>query len=165
MDNLDEDRSVSNAVTELDVFINRPVGEVWNQFIDFGSWVTSHRIEEIHGRRGTIGSIFRASFKNSAEEGYPLPHHHYCKIIKVIPEQLYVLKTYSEKGGSYGVHIVAFDEARFVSKDGGTLLTFKLFAEFSGERIAQNPGAINMDASQDGMVKNLNNLKRIVESH
>lgn len=163
MSDCDEDRSVYNAHSEVEVLIDRPVAQVWKQFLNMGSWVTSHVIEEIYGARGTVGSITRVSFKGANQEGYPAPHHHYCKIIKVVPERQYVLKTYSEKGGSYGVHITAFDDAHFVAKDGGTILTFSFFGEFRGERVAKDPAAINMDASREGMVKNLNTLKRIVE--
>jgi uncharacterized protein YndB with AHSA1/START domain len=165
MRNFDEDSSVTNALTEVVVQIDRPPEVVWRQFLDIGSWVTSHHIEEVQGARGSLGSITRVSYKDAVKEGYPSPHYHYCKIIEVIPQQRYVLKTYSEDGGSYGVEITGFDDARFISKDGGTQITFNFFEEFRGKpKVSNDRSSINTDASRDGMVKNLNNLKRIVES-
>ena len=163
----DEDPSITNDVSELEVFIDRPVGDVWRPLLDLSSWVTTHVIEEVSETKRTVGAITRVSFKRAKEMGYPLPHHHYCKIIKLVPEQLYVLKTYSEKGGSYGSQIAAFDVIRLVTLDRGTRLTFSFFGEFRGARIEGEPrresAPIDMDVSLEGMKINLDNLKRIVE--
>jgi hypothetical protein len=160
MSNYDEDPAITSAVTDMEVFIDRPIGQVWKQFLDLGSWITSHRIEEISAAKRTLGAITRVSYTRAKELGQPLPHYHYCKIIKLVPEQRYVLKAYSEKGGSYGMQYTGFDDARFVAKDGGTLLTFSFYDEFRVEGIDV---AKSMDASDEGMRKDLNNLKRIVE--
>src|SRR6266702_2180424 len=99
MSQCDEDRSVYNGHFELEVLIDRPVEEVWPQFIDIPSWVTSHDIETVYGTPGTVGSITRVSFKKAKEQGFPLAHHHYCKLIKVVPERQWILKTYPERSG------------------------------------------------------------------
>jgi hypothetical protein len=163
MHNCDEDRSVFSGHYEVEVLIDRPVGEVWKSFLDIGSWVTSHGIEEVSGARGTVGSITRVSFKKAKELGLPLPHYHYCKIIQLVPERQYVLKTYSEKGGSYGRQMTTFDDTRFVAIDGATKLTFNIYIERKGMDLKKDMGAMNLDDSREGMLKNLNNLKRIVE--
>jgi hypothetical protein len=168
---LDEDVSVWNGTYEIEVVIDRPVGEVWEQFLDIGSWVTSHRIEEITEPRRVLGAITRVSPSEEAMravtsgtgEGLPPAHHHYCKIIKLVPEEQYVLKTYSEEGGSYGMDIVAYDDARFFPENGKTCAVFNLFAEFRGDVVAKDPGAISLEGSRQGMIANLENLKRIVE--
>jgi hypothetical protein len=160
MSSHDEDPSITNSVTELQVFIDRPISQVWKQFLDLGSWVTSHQIEEISEEKRTIGAITRVSNARAKELGLPLPHHHYCKLIKLVPERQYVLKAYSEKGGSYGTQYSGFDDARFVSKDGGTELTFSFYDEIRSDRTDVTKST---EASDDGMKRNLLNLKRIVE--
>jgi hypothetical protein len=162
MSNCDEDQSIQNTLLELEIVIDRPVAQVWRQWLDIGSWVTSHNIENVHGTPGTVGSITRPSFKMAPERGMPLPHHHYCKIIKLDPERQYVLKTYSEKGGSYGMQIVGFDDARFIAVDGKTKITFRFFGELKAKAFRKGP-SINLD-DDNHMMKNLENLKRIVES-
>src|SRR5688572_18345564 len=106
----DEDPSIYNGHYEVEIVMDRPVAQVWRQFLDIGSWVTSHDIELVAGSRDAVGAITRVSFRKAKEVGMPEPHHHYCKITKLIPERQYVLKTYAEKGGSYGWEIVAFDD-------------------------------------------------------
>lgn len=161
MNNCDEDRSIFTGHTETEVIIDRPVSMVWKQFLDVPSWVTSHHIEYALGEPGSLGSITRVS-PNNAEEAGGTPNYHYCKIIKLEPEKRYILKTYSEKGGSYGgINIASFDDMRFFEFNGKTKLTFDLFAEMSGESVDSD--SINLDISKEGMLKNLNNLKRIVE--
>jgi len=158
MINYDERPFVRNGHLELEVFIDRSVDKVWKRFIDMGSWVTSHRIEQIHGEPGAVGSIIRASFNRASELAMPLPHHHYCKIIKLSWEQQYLFKTYSESsGGSYGLAITGFDDTRFHSEDQGTRVTFNFYGEYAGEVVIKDP------SDGDHMFKNLQNLKKLVE--
>lgn len=158
MNEFDEDASVSNGHYEVDVVIDAPVSQVWKQFLDIGSWVTSHTIENVSGEPGTLGSITRVAFKKAKESGLPPAHYHFCKIIKLIPEQQYVLKTYSEKGGSYGVEISAFDDTRFVEADGKTTVTFNLYAT------SKSGAPLDLEVSRQGMVQNLAKLKGLVEN-
>jgi hypothetical protein len=166
MSNCEEDRSVFNAHLELEVLIDRPVVQVWKQFLDIGAWVTSHDIENVYGAPGTLGSITRVSFKKAKEQGYPPAHHHYCKIIALVSERQYLLKTYSERGGSYGLQLAAFDDARFFAIDGKTRVTFTFYGEYRGEAVMKDPASMNrsVDVSREGMLKNLENLKQMVES-
>jgi hypothetical protein len=160
MNGYDEDRFVYNAHTEIEIIIARPVGQVWSQFLDVGSWVTSHEIENVFGTPGTLGSITRVSFKKAKELGLAPPHYHYCKIIKLIPEEHYILKTYTEKEGAYGMHVVGFDDMRFVPLGDQTKIGFNLFAQFRSETIDLAGIA---EGSRAGMLVNLNTLKGIVE--
>jgi len=160
----DEDPTIYNGHFEVEVLIDRPVQQVWKAFLDIGSWVTSHDIETLHGTPGTVGSITRVSFKKAKEQGVPLPHYHYCKLIKVVPEQQWILKTYSEEGGSYGMQMTAFDDGRLIAAGSQTRATFNIFAEIRSEAVAKDPSAMNLDVSREGMLKNLQNLKRMVES-
>ncbi len=172
MSSFDEDRAVWNGTYEVEVVIDRPVSEVWEQFLDVGSWVTSHKIQEVGEARRTLGAITRVSPSEEAMravtsgtgEGLPPAHHHYCKIVQFVPEQQYVLKTYSEKGGSYGLELTAFDDTRFADLGGKTKVTFNLFCEMKGDLVAKDPSAMSLEGSRLGMVENLGNLKRLVES-
>jgi hypothetical protein len=164
MSTIDEDPSVYNGHLEVAVVIDRPVAMVWKQWLDLGSWVTSHTIEEIFGTRGAVESIVRVSLKNARELGLPKPHHHYCKLTKVVPHQQYVLKTYSEKGGSYGMQMTAFDDTRFVTNGKTTKVTFNFYCEYKGDVVARDPASMNLDAAVQNMVKNLDHLKQLVES-
>jgi len=173
MSDVDEDRSVWNGTYQVEVTIDRPVTEVWNQFLDVASWVTSHRIEEVSEPRRTLGAITRVSpseeamraVSSATGEELPPAHHHYCKIVHFVPEQQYVLKTYSEKGGSYGLELTAFDDTRFTPLDGDrTKVTFNLFCEMKGGLVEKDPTAMSLEGSRLGMVENLNNLKRLVEN-
>jgi hypothetical protein len=170
---VDEDRSVWNGTYEVDVVIDAPPSKVWDQFLDVGSWVTSHTIEEVGEPRRSLGAITRVSpseeamraISEATGEELPPAHHHYCKIIHFVPEQQYVLKTYSEQGGSYGLELTAYDDTRFTTVDGGkTKVTFNLFCEMKGDLVAKDPSAMSLEGSRLGMVENLNNLKRLVES-
>lgn len=165
MDNIDEDSSVFSGHYETDVQIDRPVGLVWNQFLDLSSWVTSHRIQLLAGGQATLGAITRVS-PNIDELPLPRPHYHYCKIIVVVPERKYVLKTYSERGGSYGLQLACFDDFQFVALDRQTKVIMNLFVDYRGESVAKDPSAMRagLNASLEGMKGNLRNLKRIVES-
>ena len=171
MNDWNEGPSIYNGFSEVEIVINRPIAEVWNKFLDLGSWVMNFDIDELYGKPGTLGSIWRCSFKAAAEQGLPPQHHHYCKIYRLIPEQRYVLKTYSAEGGSYGMEITAFDDGRFIALDPGmTKISFALFCEYKGKNVAEaaakNPSVWDDDVRQsaDGMLSNLNNLKRILES-
>jgi hypothetical protein len=155
---LDEGPGVYNGHMEVEVVIDRPVSEVWPRFLDFPSWMTSHQIEEVYGSR-SVGSITRVFTRNAKEWGLPTPHYHYCKIIKLITEKQYLLKSYSEKGGSYGLQMVGFDDARLSSVGGRTLVTFNFFAQV----IAKDVSGMNVENSRPGMLTNLENLKRMVE--
>jgi hypothetical protein len=84
--------------------------------------------------------------------------------MKLVRERQYLLKTYSEEGGSYGMQLTCFDDTRFLPIDGKTKVVFNLFAELIGEAIAKDPAGMNLEQSREGMLRNLNNLKRIVES-
>jgi hypothetical protein len=164
MSQVDEDSSVHNSTDDLEIFIARPTAQVWRQCIDAASWVTSHHVENVRGAPGALGSITRVSFKRARELGMPLPHYHYCKVIQLVPERQYVLKAYSERGGSYGVCLTGFDDTRFFSVDGGTKITFRAYSEYKGELVTNEPSALK-DAEEDNhMLQNLENLKRIVES-
>jgi hypothetical protein len=162
-----EDRSVYNGQYEVEVVIDRSVSEVWKQYLHIGSWVTSHDIEDAYGTPGTVGSITRVSFRRAKELGYPPAHYHFCKITKLVPERQYLLKTYSARGGSYGAQMTGFDDARFIDLDGKTKVTFNLIIEMKSEAVAKDPASMDlvMANSREGMLRNLNNLKRIVESH
>jgi len=165
MSKYDEDSSIYNGIIDdQEVIIDRPVAQVWERFLDIGSWVTTHHIEELPGPRRELGAITRVTSIGAEEAGYLPAFYHYCKIIRLLPEHHCVLKTYSEKGGSYGMQITAFDDTRFFAIDGKTKVTFRLYGEFRGEIVAKNPAVMNLEGSREGMIKNLQNLKRIVES-
>jgi len=167
----DEETAVANGTYEIEIVIDAPVAKVWHQFLDIGSWVTSHKIEEVGDLRRTLGALTRVSPREDVVKNIaalvPLPHHHYCKIIKFVPEQQYVLKTHAEKGGSYGMDdFIAFDDTRFHAVDGKTSMTFTLFSHFKGALVGDDPDAMtrSMDGSRAGMVENLGKLKRMVEA-
>jgi hypothetical protein len=164
MSSFAEDVYIYNGHMELEVTIKRPVRVVWQQYIDIASWVTSHTIETLSGEPGALGSITRVSFKKAKELSMPSPHYHYCKIIKLEPKRQYVLKTYTEKEGAYGMQMLAFDDTRFIDLSDKTKLIFNLFAEVRSEAIANDPTSMNLDGSRDGMMGNLNNLKQMLES-
>jgi hypothetical protein len=162
----DERADVYTGSHELEVFIERPVADVWKQFLDVGSWVTSHLIEEISEPRRTLGAITRVSGADDDPSQFEGAPYHYCKIVKLVPERQYLLKTYSEEGpgGSYGMEIVAFDDARFIDVDGSTRVVFNLYAHFKGEIIARNPGLVDLESSAQGMLGNLQKLKQVLEA-
>ena len=171
MNDWNEGPSVYNGFSEVDIVINQPIAEVWTKFLDLRSWVMNFDIEELYGKPGTLGSIWRCTVKDAAAQGIPLQHFHYCKIIRLIPEQRYVLKSYSAEVGSYGMDITAFDEGRFEALGPQTTkIAFALFCEYKGkvvvEGLRKNPSAWDDDVRQgaEGMLNNLNNLKRILES-
>jgi hypothetical protein len=160
-----EDSSVYNGVLNLEITIARSAAEIWPRFLKIGSWVVSHRIEELSSPGRAIGAVTRVSPVAVNLDGYPPPHYHYCKIIKLIPERQYVLKTYSELGGSYGdVQMTAFDDTRFIPVDDThTKVTFDFYAEFKSATLTDDPGAMDVEGSRQGMMNNLENLKRMVE--
>lgn len=170
----EEDQAVGSGLYEIELVIDAPVSKVWDQFVDIGSWVTSHRIEEVGDLRRTLGAVTRVSPREEVvdelgvgDSAIPLPHHHYCRIIKFVPERQYVLKTYAERGGSYGFEeFLAFDDSRFYAVDGATRATFTLYAHMKGEFVASDPAGMDrsMQTSRAGMVSNLENLKRIAEA-
>jgi hypothetical protein len=112
----------------------------------------------------------KCSFKGAPGFSMPLPHHHYVQFIKIVPERQFVCKTYSEKGGSYGYErMTAFDDGRVYAVGDKTRVTFDLFIEYKSEEIAKQSAASKldewrMDVSREGMLKNLENLKRILEA-
>jgi hypothetical protein len=171
MSDWDEGLSVYNGHSEVEIVIDRPVAEVWKQFLDLPSWVANFDVKNVHGTPNTEGSITRVNFNEAKEQGLPPQHYHYCKIIKLIPERRYVLKTYSAEGGSYGMQMLGFDDGRFVALEGEgkTKISFAVFCEYKGkvvaEAIAKNPSAWDDDVRQsaEGMLRNLNNLKRMLE--
>src|SRR5262245_27621715 len=116
MNFFDEDQSVFSGHFEVDIVVDRSAAEVWTTFVDTRQWVTSHVIENVYGDPGTVGSITRVSSPDAVD--WPPAPYHYCKLIEVIPGHRWVIKTYSEKGGSYGLHMSGFDEGRLIEIDG-----------------------------------------------
>ena len=165
MNEFDEDPRVSNGHAELEILIARPVTEVWAQWIDLGSWISSHNIEEISEARRIVGAITRVSPKVPHVLGDETAYYHFCKIIKMVPARQYLVKTYSEKGGSYGVRMMGFDDTRFFAVGDTTRIVFNFFGQSKGTDIADEPGVMNLEGSCVGMLRNLENLKRIVEGH
>jgi len=161
MCNYVEDLSIENVLVDLEIDINAPVSQVWNRWIDMASWVTSHAIVHVSGQIGQIGLVSRASFKGAEEMGYPAPHYHYNKVIKLIPERQYTFKTYSEVGGSYGMRIIGFDEARFEDIGIGTRVTFRFYGEYKTEVARDASRGVSSDGNH--MMRNLESLKKIVE--
>lgn len=160
----DEDLSLHSGTFEVDILVDRPVAEVWRQYVDAASWISTHDIEFVAGGPGIEGSIRRIAFKKAKELGMPLPHHHYGKLVKVIPERQQLVKTYAEKEGAYGMQMLCFDDARFAVVGSQTRITFNTYAEIKSADVAKDPAAYNLDASRVGMLANLTNLKRILES-
>jgi len=80
-----EDPTVFNGYLDFEVTIAAPVSRVWKKVLDITSWVTSHEIVNVFGEPGTVGSITRVSFRKAKELGYTPAHHHYCKIVRLIP--------------------------------------------------------------------------------
>jgi hypothetical protein len=165
MNTSEEDRSVYNGHFEVEVLVDRSVEQVWSQYLDIGSWITSHDIANAFGTPGTVGSTTRVSIKGAKELGMPPAHHHYCKIVKLVPERQYLIKTYSEKGGSYGWQFIAFDDTRFVEMERGTKIVFNFFSQHKAESVPKDWAVLQqgLETSREGMLSNLNNLKRIVE--
>jgi hypothetical protein len=173
MSQYDEDRSVYNGHFELEVHIDRPVGEVWKQLVELGSWVTTHGIERLVGAWDAVGGIVRIypkglddpkSLEGTGLPPLPPPHYHYGKLIKLVPERQHLMKAYEAPGGSYGLKIGAFEDYRLSCVDGKTRVVFNGYIEYSGPMIAKDPNYITVDSSREAMTKNLANLKRIVES-
>jgi uncharacterized protein YndB with AHSA1/START domain len=165
MNRWDEDPSVYSGTFEVEITIDRPVAEVWRQYVDAASWISTHEIEFVTGAPGIEGSIRRIAFRKAKELGMAPPHHHYGKLIKVIPERQQLVKTYAEKEGAYGMQMLCFDDARFESVGGGTRVIFNTFAEIKSADVAKDPAAYSLDASRNGMLANLTNLKRMLEGH
>ena len=164
MSKFDEDSLVHNNILDLEIVIDRSVAQVWKQLMDVGSWVTSHDIEEVSDVRRTLGAITRVSARRAKELGFPPPHYHYCKIIHLIPERQCVLKSYSEKGGSYGMRMTGFDDTRLIAVDGQTKISFRAYSEYRGELLIKMSEALKSAEEDDHMLKNVENLKRIVEN-
>jgi hypothetical protein len=156
MSQCDEDRSIYNGHFEIEIVIDRPLQDVWSQFVNIPSWVISHDIEQVSGQPGCVGSVMRVYLRGAKEEGC-----HYSKLIKLVPGRQWLLKTYSEKGDAY--QMTGFDDGRLVAMEGKTKAVFNLYIEIKGEAVAADPSAINLDASRETMVKNLSNLKQILE--
>jgi hypothetical protein len=163
MNSFDEEPSVYSAHYDVGATIDTTAATVWKHFLHFPSWVNTHRIEAVSGTRDRVGFITRVFADGLETSDYPLPHYHYCKLIKLIPERHYLLKTYSERGGSYGLQFACFDDFRFTPFEGKTQITFNLYAEFKGDAMARDPSIAGVEASRDGMVGNLMNLKRLAE--
>ena len=161
MNNRLEDTSIENVLLDLQILINASVSKVWAHWIDMASWVTSHRIEHVSGEIGTVGLISRASFALAGDMGYPAPHYHYNQVLKVVPEQQYTFKTYSEAGGSYGLRMLGFDDARFIDAEEKTKVTFRFYGEYKTEIPRDQSKPLSGDGNH--MMRNLENLKRIVE--
>ena len=165
MNSFEEDRSIYNGNFEVEIIIDRPVAQVWRQYVDAASWITTHDIEFLKGGPGIEGSVRRIAFKKATELSTPGPHFHYGKIVKAIPEQQQLVKTYTGEGGAYGMHFLCFDDARFVSLGTAqTKVIFNTFAQVQSEAVAQDPAGFNLDSSRQGMLGNLQNLKRMLES-
>jgi hypothetical protein len=162
----DENPTVHNWHYEVAVTIDRPAARVWKQYLDIGSWIHSHNFETVSGKPYEVGSITRFAIKGAKEMGMPPAHHHYCKIIKLIPEHQYLIKAYTEKGGSYGWQFITFDDTRFIERDGKTKVTFNFYAEHKAQEAPKDWIALRegLEASREGMSRNFDTLKRIVES-
>jgi len=166
MNNGEEDPFIYNWTQEIEFLINRPVAQVWKQHLNLQTWVITHRQEWVSGSPDKIGSVVRTSSKVAIESGMPTPNYHYCKIIKLVPERQYVLKTFTEEGGSYGWEGIAFDDTRFIELEGKTKLIFNIYGAIRTDATVKDPASLEraMENSRNGVLENFENLKRILES-
>jgi hypothetical protein len=165
MDRYDEDPTIYSGHYEAEITIDRPVARVWVQYLNIGSWVCSHEVEVVYGQPDTVGSITRVSYKRAKELAYEPALYHYCKIIQLIYGYRYLLKSYSERGGSYGWNFIAFDDTRFFEADGRTKVVFNFYAEYKAKKTPVDWAVLDqgMEDSRQGMLNNLGNLKKLVE--
>ena len=162
-----EDPTVYNGCFEVEVVINRPVEAVWKQFLDMTAWITTYDMKVISGVPNTVGSVTRLSPKNAKDADVPPAPYHFTKIVKLVPNQQYVIKTFSAKIGSYGgIFATGFDDARFLSMGDKTKVIWNLYSEMKADIVAKDPAFMKtlFAGSRDGMAENFKNLKRIMES-
>src|ERR1700733_8566234 len=95
----DEESAVYNGHLEVEILIDRAADEVWKHYLDLGSWVTTHRVEQLSGALDEVGGVKRISPKGFEDPkalqdlGVPSlapPHYHYCKLMKVVPGRQYL---------------------------------------------------------------------------
>ena len=165
-EHFNEDSSIYSGHMEVETLIDRPVGEVWKQLLDLSSWVTTHVVEVIAGSHDAVGAVVRITPKglDDPNSPFPKPHHHYGRLIKLVPERQHVMKAYEAPGGSYGLRISAFEDYRLIPVGGKTKVTFDGYIEYRGEAIAKDPNFITVEVSRQAMTTNLANLKRMMES-
>ena len=60
--------------------------------------------------------------------------------------------------------MTVFEDSRFVAIDRRTRITSSLFAEIKGDAVTKDPASMNLEEARCGMVRSLDNLKRIVEA-
>jgi hypothetical protein len=167
MNEYDEDSSIQNLISEYEIEVDRPVRHVWNSWLEIRSWFVTHDIVEVSEPRHTLGAIMRASLKSAKRRGLPLAHHHFWKIVMLVPERRYVFKTYAEVGGSYGHRFVGFYDTGFIDMGEKTKITFDSYTEtrpVDAKNVDWGKRDQEREESGETMMTNLQNLKRIVES-
>jgi hypothetical protein len=85
----------------VDTVVDHPVGRVWTQVLDIGSWMDAHELVTLEGRSGQVGHFERVLPRGLGAD-VPEPHYHLYGVAKILPHRMLALEVIPERGGSYG---------------------------------------------------------------
>lgn len=114
-----------------ETIIDAPVNKVWPHALNTKGWLNDLRTETVFGQVGKVGHVERVAHPSIFDDDLALRNYHYDKLTEVIPNKLFTLKVFSEKGGSYGSgeENVSFDTFILTESNGKTKVSLIYNAE------------------------------------
>jgi hypothetical protein len=158
------DKPYDSLYFHAETVIDQPIEKVWRHALDIGSWMSSHKLETLDGKRGEVGHFEKVS-PHGVGPDVPLPHHHLYGIGAVIPMKFIGLEVLPEKGGSYGTKDwVSFDGILFTDLGGKTHITFHMVDVHlkKADPVALERRKAEIEAGRKLMDRHFENLWRLV---
>ena len=124
------DKEYYDVTYYTDTVIDAPIEKVWPHALNTRAWLNDLHTETVFGEVGTVGHIERVTPPGSLDDDLSLRNYHYDKLTEVIPNRLFTLKVFFEKGGSYcGLNTMSFDTFMLSEDNGKTRVSMIYNAE------------------------------------
>ena len=153
-----------------ETIIDAPIEKVWPHALNTRGWLNDLHTETVAGEVGKVGHIERVTHPSKIDDDLSLRNYHYDKLIEVVPNKLFTLKVFSEKGGSYGgLENMSFDTFILTENNGKTKVSLVYNAEHPRDGKTDLEIQAGNEAGKKGFDKRFVNfwmkLKNLVEAN
>lgn len=127
--------SVLTVSVHSETLIDECIENVWPQALDVKSWMNLADLQTVSGVSNNEAELVKVA-NRKFDESAPLPHHHFYRVISVVPMKQVVLSVFPEIEGSYGFERMNFfDIVTVYENDGSTIVAF----DMNGEIVPKEP--------------------------
>ena len=162
------ENSILTVNFHSETIVEHTVAEVWSHAVNIKSWMNAYQSETVSGEPTHVGEVVKLTNLNAGDKT-PEPHHHFYRVLNVIPMKQVAIKAFGAEGGSYGLkQNNSYDTISVYERGDSTLVSFDMIAELIPGEIMSDSELLEMGrAMSEGVGKNSevfwDNLKLLVE--